>query len=40
MEPGEPQLLVSGLSGSSGSTIGPGGALYVTEGAVGENFTY
>ncbi len=35
-EPGEPQLLVSGLSGSSGSTIGPGGALYVTEGAVGK----
>jgi hypothetical protein len=35
MEPGEPQLLVSGLSGSSGSAIGPGGALYVTEGIVG-----
>ena len=28
-------LLVSGLQGSSGSTIGPDGALYVTEGAVG-----
>jgi hypothetical protein len=34
-EPGVPQLLVSGLSGSSGSTVGPGGALYVTEGIVG-----
>ena len=33
--PGTPQLLVSGLEGSSGSTIGPGGALYVTEGAAG-----
>ncbi len=28
-------LLVSGLQGSVGSTIGPGGALYVTEGAAG-----
>jgi hypothetical protein len=28
-------LLVTGLEGASGSTIGPGGALYVTEGAVG-----
>jgi hypothetical protein len=27
--------LVTGLAGSSGSTIGPGGALYVTEGAAG-----
>jgi len=36
LEPGVPQLLVSGLQGSSGSTIGPGGALYVTEGAVGQ----
>ena len=35
-EPGVPQLLVSGLSGSSGSAIGPGNALYVTEGAVGK----
>lgn len=35
LEPGTPQLLVSGLQGSAGSTIGPGGALYVTEGAVG-----
>jgi hypothetical protein len=34
-EPGVPQLLVSGLSGSSGSAIGPGGALYVTEGEAG-----
>ncbi len=33
--PGTPQLLVSGLEGASGSTIGPGGALYVTEGAAG-----
>lgn len=29
------ELLVSGLQGASGSTIGPGGALYVTEGAAG-----
>src|SRR5438105_1927153 len=28
-------LLVTGLKGASGSTIGPDGALYVTEGAVG-----
>lgn len=28
-------LLVSGLQGASGSTIGPGGQLYVTEGAAG-----
>ncbi len=28
-------LLVSGLQGSVGSTIGPGGAVYVTEGAAG-----
>ena len=35
---GEPNAtrLVSGLEGGSGSTIGPGGALYVTEGAAGE----
>lgn len=34
---GEPitSLLVSGLAGGSGSTIGPGGALYVTEGFAG-----
>jgi len=34
---GEPTavLLVAGLEGASGSTIGPGGALYVTEGAAG-----
>ena len=34
---GEPTLtlLVTGLEGGSGSTIGPGGALYVTEGAAG-----
>ena len=30
-----PVLLVSGLQGASGSAIGPGGALYVTEGALG-----
>jgi hypothetical protein len=29
-------LLATGLEGASGSTIGPGGALYVTEGAAGE----
>ena len=28
--------LTSGLEGASGSTIGPDGALYVTEGATGE----
>ena len=28
-------LLISGLAGAAGSTIGPGGALYVTEGAAG-----
>ena len=28
-------LFVTGLQGASGSTIGPGGALYVTEGAAG-----
>lgn len=28
-------LLVAGLDGASGSTIGPGGALFVTEGAAG-----
>jgi sugar lactone lactonase YvrE len=34
---GEPNavLLASGLEGASGSTLGPGGALYVTEGAAG-----
>lgn len=30
-----PVLLTSGLQGAQGSTIGPDGALYVTEGAVG-----
>ena len=29
------ELFVFGLQGASGSTIGPDGALYVTEGAVG-----
>lgn len=33
--PGPAQLLANGLQGASGSTIGPGGALFVTEGAVG-----
>ena len=34
---GEPTavVLVTGLEGASGSTVGPGGALYVTEGAAG-----
>lgn len=31
----EATLLVSGLAGAFGSTIGPGGALYVAEGAAG-----
>jgi sugar lactone lactonase YvrE len=30
-----PTRLVTGLEGASGSTVGPDGALYVTEGAVG-----
>jgi hypothetical protein len=30
-----PVLFVSGLQGASGSAVGPGGALYVTEGALG-----
>lgn len=30
-----PALFVSGLEGGFGSTVGPGGALYVTEGAAG-----
>ena len=33
--PGDPVLIVSGLQGASGSAVGPGGALYVTEGATG-----
>ena len=33
--PRPPYLLYSGLQGASGSTIGPDGALYVTEGMVG-----
>jgi hypothetical protein len=33
--PAHPVLLVSGLQNGSGSTVGPGGALYVTEGASG-----
>jgi hypothetical protein len=32
----EIELLVAGLSGTSGSTVGPDGALYVPEGATGE----
>lgn len=35
-EPGPAELLVSGLQGPSGSTIGPGGDLFVAEGATGE----
>lgn len=34
-QPGEARLLASGLMGTIGSTIGPDGALYVAEGAVG-----
>jgi hypothetical protein len=33
--PGLPQQLVTGLQGTLGSTIGPGGDLFVPEGAVG-----
>ena len=33
--PGPAQLLAAGLEGASGSTIGPGGDLFVTEGAAG-----
>ena len=33
--PGPAQLLVTGLQSGSGSTIGPGGDLFVTEGAAG-----
>ena len=29
------ELLAMGLQGASGSTVGPDGALYVTEGALG-----
>src|SRR5512132_2597680 len=35
MVPSSVNLLVSGLEGASGSTVGPDGALYVTEGAIG-----
>ena len=31
----QPTLIADGLAGGSGSTVGPDGALYVTEGAVG-----
>jgi sugar lactone lactonase YvrE len=31
----DPELLTAGLQGAQGSTIGPDGALYVTEGAIG-----
>ena len=34
--PGPTRLLASGLQGTAGSTIGPDGALYVTEGTVGK----
>ena len=30
-------LLVTGLQGATGSTVGPDGALYVTEGAAGQD---
>ena len=33
--PGPAQVLATGLQGAAGSTIGPGGQLFVTEGAVG-----
>lgn len=33
---GAPELFLSGLEGASGSIIGPGGDLFVTEGAVGK----
>lgn len=33
--PGPARLLAAGLEGASGSTIGPGGDLFVTEGAAG-----
>ena len=33
--PGPVQQLLSGLEGASGSSIGPGEALFVTEGALG-----
>ncbi|MUP44519.1 ScyD/ScyE family protein [Gramella sp. BOM4] len=33
---GEPELFLSGFMGASGSAIGPGGDLFVTEGATGE----
>lgn len=36
MEAGPAELFVSGLKGSSGSTIGPGGDLFVAEGETGE----
>ena len=32
---GEPELLLSGLDGAQGSTVGPDGKLYVTEGRAG-----
>jgi hypothetical protein len=33
--PASAEILVTGLQGASGSTVGPDGALYVTEGATG-----
>ncbi|MBC2838612.1 ScyD/ScyE family protein [Robiginitalea sp. SC105] len=35
-EPGTPELFASGLQGTAGSTVGPGGALYVTENNVSD----
>lgn len=36
VDPGEAQILVSGLQGAFGSTVGPDGALYVTEADAGQ----
>ena len=38
--PGPAQLLATLQGGASGSTIGPGGALYVTESACRQNLTH
>lgn len=35
-QPGQPELFLEGLQGASGSAIGPGGDLFVTQGAIGE----
>ncbi len=36
LEPGLPELFLSGFQGASGGTIGPGGDLFVAEGAIGQ----